>query len=317
MEEKKNPRQTYNAAFLPSDCYYPAFVLPPSTPHPELVTPALSPPGSSPVSWLMIIPMGSHLKCHWSDNNSFAHNFTRPSVPWQAFMGYIFVGPETHCPAILGEHAKAFRPGKKNGTGPHPVSQISGLASTINSGDQCFSSLPHHTFGRQRKATVEKRKKRKKSKWVSWCRRRLHFNLLLTEQLCSDFFLLSCRYHSTWGTNTVLDSRGDVFQISPAAEWHILTAWGSLVIGATRHRKEAHISYKSTRDITSINPMCLQLDGYCPNACTGLCRWESCGLFFQVLSHNCTHLLLLQVILILTKLFDFNLGAVTESSLWR
>lgn len=61
----------------------------------------------------MIIPMGSHLKCHWSDNNSFAHNFTRPSVPWQAFMGYIFVGPETHCPAILGEHAKAFRPGKK------------------------------------------------------------------------------------------------------------------------------------------------------------------------------------------------------------
>lgn len=27
--------------------------------------------------------------------------------------------------------------------------------------------------------------------------------------------------------------------------------------------------------------------------------------------------LLFQVILILTKLFDFNLGAVTESSLWR
>lgn len=189
-EEEKNPHWTFYGVFLLFDCYYPPFLLPSSTPHPELVTPALSSPGSSPVSWLMIIPMGSHLKCHWSDNNSFAHNFTRPSVPWQAFMGYIFAGPETHCPAILGEHAKAFRPRKKKkkkGTGPRPVSQISGLASTIISGAQCFSSPPHHTFGRKRKATVEEREKRK-SKWVSWCRRRLHFNLLLSEQLCSDFF---------------------------------------------------------------------------------------------------------------------------------
>lgn len=57
------------------------------------------------------------------------------------------------------------------------------------------------------------------------------------------FFLLSCRYHSTWGTNTALDSQEDVFQISPAAEWHILTAWGSLVIGATRYRNEADMYF--------------------------------------------------------------------------
>lgn len=36
-----------------------------------------------------------------------------------------------------------------------------------------------------------------------------------------------------------------------------------------------------------------------------------------MLALNMSVAVMLQVILILTKLYDFNLGAVTESSLWR
>lgn len=41
------------------------------------------------------------------------------------------------------------------------------------------------------------------------------------------------------------------------------------------------------------------------------------GFLVQTLACNYVCLLLLQVILILTKLYDTSLGAVTESSLWR
>lgn len=78
-------------------------------------------------------------------------------------MGYILVGPETHCPAILGEHAKAFSLEKKK-KGSWPTSSESNIWLGIYHHQWrsvFFFAHTHHTFGRKRKATVEEREKRK------------------------------------------------------------------------------------------------------------------------------------------------------------
>lgn len=128
----------------------------------------------------------------------------------------------------------------QKGSGPLPVCKIFGLASFINIRDRCFP-LPHHTFGPKRKATVEKTA----NKWTgAGC---ISFYCSVNNYV--QIFLLSCRYHSTWGTNTALDSHRDVFQIWPPADWHILTAWGSLVIGAAHYRRRIfHINKRDEAD---------------------------------------------------------------------
>lgn len=143
----------------------------------------------------MIIPMGSHLKCHWSDNNSFAHNFTRPSVPWQAFMGYIFVGPETHCPAILGEHAKAFRLRKKWEL--DHIQRVKYLAWHLRSSVEISVFLHRHIThleGKERQLLTREKKERanEQAGAGAGC-----ISIYCSVNNYVQIFLLSCRYHST------------------------------------------------------------------------------------------------------------------------
>lgn len=312
--KRKKPCWTFYAVFLLFDCYYPPFLLPSSTPHPELVTPALSPPGSSPVSWLMIIPMGSHLKCHWSDNNSFAHNFTRPSVPWQAFMGYIFVGPETHCPAILGEHAKAFRPKKKKRK-LEEIQWVKYLAWHLRSSAEISVFLRRHiTHLEGEERQLLKREKRKRAnEWAgagAGC-----ISIYCSVNNYVQIFLLSCRYlpHEV---QTQLSTAGEMFFSSRRQQND--TSWqpdDHLPLRLRAIGRTPIFQTKSTTNWSSMNPMCLVVDGQRPHV--SLEKLFVCLFVFCSPLHNSTHLFLLQVILILTKLFDFNLGAVTESSLWR
>lgn len=121
----------------------------------------------------------------------------------------------------------------QKGSGPLPVRKIFGLASFINIRDQCFSAATSHIWTEKKGTHLEKNKETA-NKWTGAGTDCISFYCSVNNYV--QIFLLSCRYHSTWGTNTALDSHRDVFQIRSPADWHILTAWGSLVIGGARYR---------------------------------------------------------------------------------
>lgn len=123
---------------------------------------------------------------------------------WQAFMGYIFVCPETHCPTILREHAKPFR--TKTGTGRLPMSKISDMTSSINIWREhfwCFWSSFTNTAVTERRRIKKEKQAGNERSWC-WSRRRLFFFDCSANNYVE--ILLSCKYHSTWNTNTVFDS---------------------------------------------------------------------------------------------------------------